>query len=381
MELVNSSINDVFTFLNNKIRVYGNIDSPWFCGRDVANILKYIDTTQALRKHVDSEDKIILKLILPTIRNDTPLSLTLNELNSIYINESGLYSLILRSKLESAKVFKKWVTSEVLPSIRKRGQYQIDAQIKLLEQQVEERDKEIKKQKTGNILLKNYVENVKSRNKESIIYIATSTVYASQNNFKVGGCASNKLLKSRLATYNSGRPQEDQLYYAALFKCADFRQMESRIKDLLAPFKSCKKNTEMYIMHYNSLSQIIEFINENYSKEIEKFNEFVASIIEHMVETEAVIPPPLKLDYIELKQIQNGETVKSDIIDLDSMDDAQQKVVVTELFITFKTPNMTTINRKDFESHLSERSIRYKKRGVWKIMKDIASDFNLLLKY
>lgn len=85
---------------------------PWFVGKDVATALGYSDTFGALKKHVDAADK-------QNCQNDsfdTPRGMTI-------INESGLYSLILSSKLPSAKEFKHWVTSEVLPSIRKNGAY------------------------------------------------------------------------------------------------------------------------------------------------------------------------------------------------------------------------------------------------------------------
>ena len=88
---------------------------PYFVGKDVAVILEYADTFGALKKHVDEEDKQICQ-------NDSfesPRGLTV-------INESGLYSLILGSQLPTAKKFKKWVTSEVLPAIRKHGMYAMD---------------------------------------------------------------------------------------------------------------------------------------------------------------------------------------------------------------------------------------------------------------
>lgn len=84
----------------------------WFIGKDVAKALGYKDTDQALRKHVDSEDK------LPRRFDGVG-----QEREAIFINESGLYSLIFDSKLPEAKAFKRWVTSEVLPSIRRDGYY------------------------------------------------------------------------------------------------------------------------------------------------------------------------------------------------------------------------------------------------------------------
>lgn len=89
-------------------------DEPWFVGKDVASILKYTNTTKAIRDHVDEEDKLTERIVLSGQNRE-----------AIFINESGLYSLILSSKMPSAKKFKRWVTSEVLPALRKTGQYQV----------------------------------------------------------------------------------------------------------------------------------------------------------------------------------------------------------------------------------------------------------------
>lgn len=103
------------TFSNNEfgeIRVLEIENEPWFVGKDVASILGYKDTDQALRKHIDDEDKLSRQFNGSGQRR-----------NMTIINESGLYSLILSSKLPNAKKFKRWVTNEVLPSIRKHGAY------------------------------------------------------------------------------------------------------------------------------------------------------------------------------------------------------------------------------------------------------------------
>lgn len=98
---------------------FGNVratlinDVPWFVGKDVADILGYERADNAIRVHVDEEDKLMHQI-----------SASDQKRNMIIINESGLYSLILSSKLTSAKRFKRWVTSEVLPAIRQTGSYQ-----------------------------------------------------------------------------------------------------------------------------------------------------------------------------------------------------------------------------------------------------------------
>lgn len=85
---------------------------PWFVGKDIAEALGYKNPQKAIRDHVDAEDKGVNELFTPGGKQ-----------NIAIINESGLYSLMLKSKLPAAKKFKRWVTSEVLPSIRKTGAY------------------------------------------------------------------------------------------------------------------------------------------------------------------------------------------------------------------------------------------------------------------
>ena len=105
----------LFDFEGNQVRTLEIENEPWFVGKDVAEILGYSDTNQAIRKRVDDEDKL-------TRRFDG----SGQKRNMTIINESGLYSLILSSKMPNAKKFKHWVTSEVLPAIRKHGAYMTD---------------------------------------------------------------------------------------------------------------------------------------------------------------------------------------------------------------------------------------------------------------
>ncbi|BBM19795.1 hypothetical protein G15_3476 [Enterococcus avium] len=106
----------IFNFDQYEVRTVVINDEPYFVGKDVATVLGYSNTPKAIRDHVDDEDKRAERIVHP-----------LGGLQeSILINESGLYSLILKSKLPSSKKFKRWVTSEVLPQIRKHGMYATD---------------------------------------------------------------------------------------------------------------------------------------------------------------------------------------------------------------------------------------------------------------
>ena len=101
-----------FLFNDQQVRTVVRDGEPGFVGKDVADILKYTNTAKAIRDHVDAEDKLTERFVLAGQNR-----------NVIVINESGLYSLIVASKLPTAKDFKRWVTSEVLPTIRKHGAY------------------------------------------------------------------------------------------------------------------------------------------------------------------------------------------------------------------------------------------------------------------
>lgn len=100
-----------------KVRVVEQGGEPWFVGKDVAEILGYSNTPKAIRDHVDDEDKLTERIVLSGQNREVAI-----------INESGLYSLILSSKMPKAKEFKRWVTSEVIPAIRKTGKYEAMAQ-------------------------------------------------------------------------------------------------------------------------------------------------------------------------------------------------------------------------------------------------------------
>lgn len=111
-------MNDIQIFKNEQfgqVRVITKDNEPWFVGKNIAEVLGYLNTAKAIRDHVDIEDKLSERIVLSGQNREV-----------ILINESGLYSLILGSKLPTAKKFKKWVTSDVLPSIRKHGMYATD---------------------------------------------------------------------------------------------------------------------------------------------------------------------------------------------------------------------------------------------------------------
>lgn len=136
-----------FNFEELPVRTLEVDGEPYFIGKDVADILGYANGRDALSKHVDAEDKL-----------PSQIATAGQNRNVTIINESGLYSLIFSSKLESAKRFKRWVTSEVLPTLRKTGAYQVPSDpmqaLRLMFEATEETKQEIKNVKDDVIDLK-----------------------------------------------------------------------------------------------------------------------------------------------------------------------------------------------------------------------------------
>lgn len=134
---------------------------PWFVAKDVCDVLGYTNASKAISDHVDSEDKL----------NNESLS-SLGQRGGWLVNESGLYSLVLSSKLPTAKEFQRWVTHEVLPSIRKHGGYMVGqermtpeqmalASMRWLQSKVDEQAKQLKAQE-GKVLFANAVETART---------------------------------------------------------------------------------------------------------------------------------------------------------------------------------------------------------------------------
>jgi prophage antirepressor-like protein len=131
---------------NQKIKIIGSYDNPYFCGKDVCTILEHKDIQKTLFK-LDSYNKKDLQTIIKELHDPGPCTSTIgipslkpsyNEGKAIYINEPGLYALIMKSKTQFSKTFQKFVYEQILPSIRKKGKFQLEQTIALKDDKIDE---------------------------------------------------------------------------------------------------------------------------------------------------------------------------------------------------------------------------------------------------
>ncbi|MDU6763963.1 MAG: phage antirepressor [Staphylococcus sp.] len=188
-----------FNFEDLPVRTTTVDNEPYFVGNDVAQILGYEDYRGAINKKVDSDDKLRSQIDHAGQKRNVTL-----------INESGLYSLIFSSKLESAKRFKRWVTSEVLPAIRKHGLYATD---NVIEQTIQNPDyiihvlTEFKKEREGRLVAEQQVNELKPKATYYDLVLQNKSLLSVSKIAKDYGMSArslNKLLHSLGVQYKQG---------------------------------------------------------------------------------------------------------------------------------------------------------------------------------
>lgn len=190
-----------FNFENHQVRTLTIDDEPFFVGKDVAVILGYSNSRKALQDHVDLEDKKDGVTIRDSIGR---------EQKPVVINESGLYSLIMSSKLPTAKKFKRWVTSEVLPAIRKHGAYMTDQKIKEVltdPDTIIQLATQLKEEREGRLIAEQQVNELKPKATyydRILANPALVTITVIAKDYGMSGVAMNKKLHELGVQYRQG---------------------------------------------------------------------------------------------------------------------------------------------------------------------------------
>ena len=386
-----------------KVRVVGTYEAPWFNGLDICELLGYSNTKDALRKHTLPRQKKSLSLLSSEVDSKKEFTLlgtnnfknlSYNDGKAVYINESGFYRLINKSKTKLADAFQTLVCDYVLPTLRRQGTVSLEGIQKQLEDLkleqakiIELKDKELEEAQAAAQEAqdkaaraersakwnKTMMKNVRIREqKREWIYIATTRDYAKQRVFKIG---STKRLSKRLSGYQTGRLKKDEYYYAWYCKVYHAEELDHTIQRILEEFKH-QKSKEMYqSIKFKDLKEIVNYICVNYDKSIEFLNDFVKNRLPLSYEeedTEDDIPPPISPEVIirlnkEQEELFDVTAVINDLIQeyIKGIDPSSEEGT---------QDNPIVIQREDLIKMITEGiEEEIGIRSVWHTVKDLIS--------
>ena len=252
----------------------------------------------------------------------------------------------------------------------------------IMEQQLDEKDQQLHRQELYSNKLKDIVINIKARQKDQIIYIATTAAYAKQNRFKVGGVKSVAHLKSRLSTYNSGRPMGDKMYYGFFTEVTDYKHLEQRISTILGDHKDTKE-AEVYNVHYDSLQPLVAYLADRFEEEVQHHKTLFEQLIKDTFEKPPTVPPPIILNGAEFRTFRDGKVISVQKIDFDAMDENDKVDYVKKIFEEFLLfhASKEEFSRQEFEEFVVRDGTKFSKRALWGFTKRVAKELQKNIKY
>lgn len=253
----------IFNFNNNNITIIGDSENPWFIVKEIAEILG-----------ITSYRNFISKLESEQIRV-YQINTNKGTRNVSIMNESGLYEMIFRSDKEIAKQFRKWVFNEVLPSIRKKGKYELEEQhkkeIEEFSKKLEEKEEQYKRVYNVNIELLNFK---KLKEKNESIYIVSTYDYSRQGIYKVGR---TKNMKDRNSQHNNTHVNGDKVKVLAEFKVNNSVLTENVIHKKLQGLLIAD-HKEFFMVPFDQLRMIIDLIVNHDDTQNEIVNTIIDSV-------------------------------------------------------------------------------------------------------
>jgi len=236
------------------------------------------------------------------------------------------------------------------------------------QQELEQYQQQLEQQQDYISILKDISVSDNQRNCSEVIYIATCDSYAKRNRFKIGGVQSSDKLQQRLSTYNTRSANGDMFYYSDIFMVADYHHAESRVKDLIGRFVD-KKGKEFYQLHYIELREIIKYICERYTEEVDKINEGLSRLVAslNVQRLRPVVPRPTNhASYVNVVDgIPHNKVITNP-------DEEEFRTQIRHYLSGLLYP-VATIHRRDVFDNVG---LKVNKTLAWKWIKQEVGDFN-----
>ena len=387
------------------VKLSGTFEEPYFCGKDVCDVLGYKNTKDVLFKHVKPKfKKKLLNLNHEKVAceiDNTSLgsfnhNISYNEGKAVYISEPGLYSLIMHSNTPLAEEFRDMVYETILPSIRKYGSYQAESRLSLAMEQLAIKDKEVQEAEEKALKAEeNAMVELEARQKAELkaqrvnkfmrrstikerklewIYIATTRRYHKERIYKPG--STDKITK-RICGYGTGHPNKDKYFYVWIKKVYNSKDLDNHIQKMLHLFKYKEKSndsTRHELVHGIKLSDliaIVDFISENYDASVDYVNNFIKTRLDQSLDEED--PEAVPLDVSNRKMMFDigdyTETIDLENEELDSVRDTFDDVLTSLKEQQENSGQPVVVYRKDLISRLSSTTNGTKK-DLWSQIKE-----------
>lgn len=374
----NESVNHVFDLIN-RAELFGDkkIDmivckgtddesEVWFKGIDIAGVVGYTNPHKSIRDHVREKNKCdLLELYNNKIGVNDSFTLNANQKSTIYINEPGLYQLIMKSKLPIADKFQDWVTDELLPKIRKTGQEKYlqqlcekDNQLKQLAAENKEKDERLNCLHNIQKELLSYKKRV---TRDETVYIVSTANYARQGIFKIG--RTKKEMKFRSSSHNTTHVAGDKVVSLREFSVYDCVLVEKNIHAKLQGLL-LEGEHEFFMCPYNLLESIVDMIVTNDDGENKTVNQIIDAVynlkqksFNHIDWTAGIPTDAFKT---EIKLIEDAKEVARFDVTVATAEQKQNfiKGCIEAYRRTIETPNQIAgeIVWKTFQSFIMQRA-------------------------
>jgi hypothetical protein len=226
-------------------------------------------------------------------------------------------------------------------------------ELKGTKEKLKDTEEELEDTKEHALILQEMMVKDDPVTRTQVIYIATTELYAKNNNFKSGGVDETNKLKSRLSTYNTGRVKDDLFYYSDIFMVSNYHIIEAQLKNLLGRFRD-KKEKEMYRLHYTDMRYIVDYLCKRDGEDVEEVNskltQFIANLNKRNLRP--IVPPPNTTYLTSVTHLQADGTVDTVTIQSDSFEEAVKEYIRT------LDPNTTIILKKKIFDDLKVRKNR-----------------------
>ncbi len=343
-------IDNSFNFNNETVRIIGSFEEPWFIAKDVCSILGLSNVTEAIR-HIPEK-----------WRSSEILSTPSGNQNTNIINEAGLYKLIMRSNKKVAQKFQEWVCEEVLPSLRKKGEYKMKEEYQLKLKKLEE-----EKEEAENLLMIKDAQIKKLQRETQVVdgknvcYLGTEDSKESEGIYTIGKTIN---LKKRLSDYNNNK-----LYNFKIVKyisCKSPRLMDAVEIILLSKLNKCKilskrdvfqlpkdKDVYYFTQWFDYIKNMVEDIDEDIILE-ERTEKELAEILEEERELKSIYNKEYRTEHHE------------DILDREADFRDINREILRERVLDYSFNNRDVLNEKKRLKYAEDEEAKEKKKEYMK---------------